>query len=324
MSASALLDAIKSGKQKYAGASGKTVKIKEGRTRVRILKTAQTVKFWADCGVHWIKMGKNDKPVAVVGCQDLVYEAPCAICTAIDRAAKATTDDVALAVIKEWKARKSVLVNALVREGPNASESQPVVLELTPTTFTQVLSIAEEYLGSDVDPFDFDAGMDLIITRTGSGMDSEYTVTTTPVSKPVSKEARGKLIDLDAFIKSNFFRGEEGKALRAIASFMGMPALAEIGGPGAGHGALTSAGRTTPALAGPVSTVADAEVIDADDLAAIEELEVAKPTPAPVAAAKPAAAKPAAAPAPKTVAAPPMQTDLAGDVDSVLAELDSI
>lgn len=299
---STLLDMIKSGKNKYTR-SARTTKIKEGKTRVRILKSPADMKFWRDLGVHWIKTEQDGKVLAVVGCHDAVYEDNCPVCTAISKAVALTTDDETLKIVKGWGARKSILVNALIRDGANANQNQAVILELTTTTFSQVLSVFDEYLSADVDPFDFDKGMDLIIERRGSGMDSEYTVMTTPKSDPVSKAARGSLNDLDDFIKREFFKGDEKKALRVIASFVGDSSIEAIGAP-----------RAVGALAGPMTSVVDADVLDEDDVAALEGITAA-PSIAPE--PEPVAVKP---PAPKATAAPIASADLT----DIMAELDNL
>lgn len=325
----ALMDMVKGAKAKY-GRATRTVKVKEGKTRVRIMRDPAEPKFWRDLGVHWIKLSENGKVEAVVGCNDAVHEQPCVICTAINKAAKATQDDEALKVIKSWEVRKSVLVNALVRDGADANEAKAQILELPSTAFSQILTIFEEFLSSDINVLDYNTGVDFIIERRGAGKLTEYTVMTAPTSKPVSLEARKTLNDLDAFIEREFFRGDERKALNAIAQFTGDTSILSIGGP-----------RGTAALTAPVGTVAGAEVLNLDEagaLSALDEVPSAAPAPAPVAVAvapvraapvAPAAVAPAPAarPAPvqpPVIASPPTAPEIDPQVDDILAELDRI
>jgi hypothetical protein len=234
----ALAALIKGAKQKYDRNTSRTYKIKEGKTTVRILQVGDE-KFWADLGVHWIKMEKNGKPVAVVGCHDVCYEAPCPIDTAIEKAMLAAVDDDAVAIIKDWKVRKSVLVNALIRKGDDASD-EPVILEIKPSTFSNIMSIAEEY-GEEVgNIFDTKNGIDLVIERKGKGLDTEYSVMPAPTSKAVPAEALKKLHNLDDYIAKEFFRGDEKKALTAIANYTGID-VSGIAGPSTATKRLTSA-----------------------------------------------------------------------------------
>jgi hypothetical protein len=342
-----LLALVKKGKAAYTKSS-RSVKLKEGKTTLRVVGKPNE-KFWADLGVHWIKTEKNGKPVAVCGCDDIVHQKPCLIDTAIDRASKAASDDETLAIIKEWKVKKSVLVNALVRSGSDASE-EPQVVELTPTTFGQILSTIEEYANSDIDILSFGPdGMDFIVERIGKGLDTEYRVMTAPKSKPVPAGTLERLHDLDAYIEKEFFRGDERKALVAIANMTGV----SVGGP------ALSGPSGTALLTGPSGVVDDAEV----EAEVVEELDATapwteapptapaaaasapapapaaaaapaavapKPAPAPAAAApaaKPAAPKPAAAPAAAPVAAPAADFNAAlpqDEVDEMLKELDGI
>lgn len=216
----ALRKMVAAAQKKYQRADGKTVKFKEGKTTFRIVADNSGDPFWRDLGVHWIKTEKGGKPVAVVGCHSETYDQPCPICAAIEKAAAAAVDDETLELIKEWKARRSVLVPALIRSGPDASED-PQIVEMTPTTWGKILAIIEEY-GEEMDPFDLEDGIDFVMQRSGKGLDTEYNVMPAAKSKPVDKSVLKNLPDIDAFIEQNFFRGDEPKAINAIASATGV------------------------------------------------------------------------------------------------------
>lgn len=275
----ALAALVKNAKNKYSRQNNRTVKLKEGKTTVRILQQPGEDQFWRDLGVHWIKFEKEGKPVAVVGDCDTVYGRPSQINAAIEKAAKAAVDDDTLKIIKDWKARKSVLVDAIIRSGPDASED-PQILEITPTTFSTVLSIMDEYGDEFGNILDLEKGLDLVIERKGKGLDTEYTVMPAPKSKPVSTAVLAKWQNLDEFIEREFFRGEETKALTAIASWTGLD-LTGIGGPSA------TAARLSAPVAGAMPS--------ADMTPELLTPKAAAPAPAPKAAA-PAPAAAAAAP----------------------------
>lgn len=314
-----VLALVKGAKSKYTRNTGRAVKLKEGRTRIRLLKAPDQAKFWADLGVHWIKTSATGKPVAVVGCEDEVHEKPCAICTAAAKAVEAVSDDESLKVVKDWKTKKSILVNALIREGPSdASDDTPVVLELTPTTFGSILSVMEEW-GADVDPFDLVEGVDFVIERKGRGLDTEYTVTPAHKSKPVNKDVLNRLINLDEFITKEFFRGDERKALAAIQATTGV-SVATLSAPGAGtYGASSPA-----ALASRDSVIEEIDDGEIEEIASIDESSEAS---APVETSAETAATPSVAVSEPSSAekdksfGEPLEDD---DMDDILKELEGI
>lgn len=288
----ALLARIKQQKAKYSRSVNKTVRPKEGKTRIRLfiapsMSTDDHPFGERDLGVHWIKTQVNGKPVAVIGCQEIVYDKPSLINPIIDQAARAAVDDETLAIVKEWKARKSVLINAIIRDGADASE-KPQILELTPTTWGNVLSILESYIEDGrADVLDPKSGVDLIIQRTGKGFDTEYTVMVAPSSKPIDPKIVNEAINLDDFIANEFFKGEEQKAINAMTSAVGLD---------------------TPTLAAPraAAMLTSARPVEAVDAAPV----------------KATASKPTAAAAP---AADEFGADLPADqVDAMLAELDNL
>lgn len=298
----ALAALLKKQKSKYAGNTGRAVKLKEGKTRIRILQKDPDLPFWADLGVHWIKTEKNGKPVAVVGCHDVVKEEPCPICTAIAKAAASVVDDDTLELIKEWKVRKSVLVNALIRDGADKSDD-PQILELTTTTFGNILSVIDQYGLDGENVLDPKEGFDFIIERTGKSLNTEYTVMPAPKSKPVDPTVLDRLHDLNAYIESQFFRGDEPKALRAIGSVTGISMPKAISAP-------TSAGALTGPFTDPIE---DDEVPFDTEEVATKKVEPAKP------------ARPVVKKAEPVVEEDEFDTPVsADDLDSMLEDLDDL
>lgn len=300
----AMMALVKGAKNRYTRNTSKFVKLKEGKTRVRLIATEE--KFWQDLGVHWIKTEMNGKPVAVVGCHDLVKDEPCPICAAIDKAMKAATDDETVKLVKEWTTRKSVLVKAIIRDGADASPD-PQILELTPSTFGTIVSMIEEY-GSEVDPLSPTEGMDFVITRSGKGLDTRYEPMPALKSQPLTKDqlAKAKEINLLEAIEKEFFRGDENKALNAIGQATGI-SLA-IAPPKRAAGLLTG------------TVVAEEE----------PEAETPAPRPAPKPAARPAAVVEDAEvveekPASKPAAGSEFGSDVPdAELDGLLDELDGV
>jgi len=235
-----LLSAIKNAKSKYSRNATDTYKLKEGKTRLRILpyigkgkRQGPNGEFHVDVGVHWIKTALGGKPVAVVGDCETTYGTHNPINDAIAKAGEIakTHDDEMVQLIGEWKARKSVLVNALIRTkgSSDASEDDVKILELTPTTFGDLCAKLEMFIeeggGEADDVLSLEKGIDFIVEKTGKMKDTRYSVMPAPGnSAPVNPAVLDKLNDLPEFVAAKFFRGEEQKALSAIEAVTGVSA----------------------------------------------------------------------------------------------------
>lgn len=331
----ALRKSVSEAKNKYGRSDGKRIKPAEGKNIFRIIAPTQdqaawvgpSGKFWADLGTHWIKAEKNGKPLAVVGSRDVCYQEACPVGQAVDLALNQYAhDEQTKEIFKEWSVSKNVLFNAINRT-TNADAQEIEILEVRPSVAQQIFDLMEQYDDAGQDLTDLLSGVDLVINRTGKGLNTEYSVNAKPgVSKPVAKDALSKTHDLHDHIAKEFFRGDEVKALNAIGQIAGIPqdrlqALA-IAGASSNTAALTSgataqASTKTPsaALTSAATAVEDADVTSISD----EELEAAveaanaavDPTPATeeVAAVNTAASATALA---------------AADVDDVLSELDNL
>ena len=261
----ALLAKMKASKNKYAR-GGNTVKLKEGKTTIRILQKGSDI-FWKEIGVHWIKTEKEGKPVAVVGCHDEVYGKPCSVCAAAEKAMPSGTDEEK-AIMKEWRAKKSVLVAALIRTGADAS-AEPQLLELTGTTWGKISGTIEEYQAAGVDMLDPNEGVDLIIERTGRGLNTDYSVMVAPgKSKPVAKDILERLPSFDDYVDKELFKGDERKALTAIGNFSGVSV--------SGLTALTSSARSDSTTRRLTSSVVEDAVIEEPVSVVVEDTELAE------------------------------------------------
>lgn len=326
----ALRGMVSQAKNKYKNSNGKTVKPKDGRNTFRILAPTNAQaewvpasgQFWADVGVHWIKADKEGKPLVVLGDSEVVYGKQSVVNTAIAMAIDSAMDEESKKLYESWKSRRTVLVNALDRDQGDAE----VILELTGTTWGKYLELIEIYADSDIDITDMATGIDIIITRSGKGLQTEYDITAAPgVSKPVTKEQMGKAEDLNEFIATNFFRGEEQKALNSIAQITGI-AVPQIGG--------TAATTPTAALTSSAVSVEDAApVVETPAQVDPQVAEAAKRRAELIAAQQEAAAELAAletpAPAADSTPAPVVEAETEtglgkSEEDALLAELASL
>ena len=323
---------------KYKGGGGnKAAKPGDGRTQIRLLidPSKPLEQFWQDSAVHWIKADVNGKPLVVVGDCDTVFQQPSVIKAAIQMAIDNATDEDSKELFESWKEKKSVIFPVIIRPETDT----PVLMELTPTTFGKIMDLITMYATSLQDPSDpnsgiditdLNAGMDIIITKTGKGLNTSYDVAIAPAgSKPVPADVFTKMPDALEYVKREFFRGEEQKALNAIQQIAGIavPRLAN------------TAATPTAALTAPSAVVPDATVA-----APVAPVAVATPAPAPASVAPPAQdndiaaqiaalqaqqaalVKTQAAPAPVAEAEPetasPMLSE--SDADAILAELDQL
>jgi hypothetical protein len=222
---------------KYKGTTAKSIKPKEGRNIYRFIVPKPGEVSWVgadglffrELGVHWIKSDPAGKAIAVVGSEEICYQRVSALAAAIDMAIANAYDEDSKKLYQEWKARRSIVCNVVSRETGNSVD----VLELTPTTFSKVMDIANLYDDSGVDIFDHQMGMDIVITKAGKGLNTSYDVAVVPLAPgktfaPVTQDQINQTTDLDNWIQVNYFRGEEQKALNAVAQIAGI-AVPQIG-----------------------------------------------------------------------------------------------
>ncbi|QIG75661.1 single-stranded DNA-binding protein [Rhizobium phage RHph_Y2_17_1] len=308
----ALQKLVANGANKYQRSTGERIKPKEGINRYRILVPDVNAQFWADLGVHWIKPeveGKG-KPIAVVGCSDVCFGQPCEIDTAINAALSGAIDEDSKKLYESWRARKTVLLNVLDRSKGSTDPDKVQILEITTGTFGAILNIVQQYAEEGEDILDAAVGMDISISRTGKGLQTEYTVNVAPgKSQPVTKAHLKDVHNLTDHINKEFFRGDEQKAL----NFIGQ--VAQVNLPRLGNKTPTAALTSKAAQVDPeVDADALADAADLDDSVPFDTEEEAPVTKA---AARTAPSKPA------VVEEEPVVLD-DNDIDDVLADLDSI
>ena len=238
---------------KYSGTSSKTVKPKEGRSVWRVIvpnpNEVSWVKddgiFFRELGVHWIKPDLNAKPTHVVGSEEICYGRVSPLAAAIDMAIANAYDEDSKKLYEEWKVRRTIIMNVVNRDNGNTVD----ILELTTTTFSKLMDAANLYDDNGINIFDHKAGMDVVITKTGKGLNTSYEVTVAPQIPgkpflPVTDEQLRQAQDLDAWIESNFFRqGEAEKALAYVSTMAGIQ-VPQLGASQTPVAALTSSGAS--------------------------------------------------------------------------------
>lgn len=299
---SSLLELLKAKKADLAAASGnrkKTIKPAEGTGRYRILPSwrGEGQQFWHDFGQHFVK--KADGTIAAIYmCTEKTYGRPCDVCSAIESGIKGATDDHTIEQLKEAKSGSRVLLNAIwVDKTPN----QVDILELPPTVFAQVVTIMQEWEEAGESVLDLEKGKDFLVSRTGTGLKTKYTVQVAAKAAPLPAGAMSMLNNLDEYVQQES-EAQQQRAMLAVRSVSGLlPAPA---------GSVRAASGL-PAAAASMGAAG----LDDDDMYAAAPSPVKKAA-APVAEATDVVAKP-----PKAVAPAPTAPAAAADEDEELNRL---
>lgn len=181
-----------------------------GTTRFRILPTwrPEGSQFFHDFGEHFIK-DAADKVLAVYVCVDKTFGKTCPICEALAEGVRAATTDEAKTLIKKSFAGTQILVNALQVE---KDATTPIVLALSPTTFDKLIDVVQQNADPEDDDFnivtDPNKGVDVLITRSGTGLKTEYGIQPAlKGSKPVPKAVLEKMTNLDEYVSREYEAG---------------------------------------------------------------------------------------------------------------------
>jgi hypothetical protein len=335
-------------KRKAATGGQKTIKPKAGRNRYRILpgwRTNGDPTFFHDFGQHFIKDAAGQVK-AVYICADKTFGRPCEVCDAVAQGIQMSTDDVQKKRVEEAKSSGRVLLNVLELDG--TQPTVPQILEVAPTVFNGkkgvggIISLFDEWPNM-LDP---NTGNDIIVEKSGTGLDTAYSVQIAGASKPVPADALTKLNDLDAYVMQENAQAQQ-RALASVRQVAGLPAPTQTYQPAAalpaGASNVYTAQGATPweadetldigtlanpaaaaAVATPAQPVAAAPVQPATAEVAAAVAAVATQVAQPVAVAQPAVATPApAAVAQPAVAAAPAAAAGTGDpeLDALLAGL---
>jgi hypothetical protein len=216
-----LLDRIKAKRNDLSRGKGeRAVRLTQERNIIRILPAwdgTEDGDFFHDFGQHFIKDSSGGvKAVAV--CKDKTFGQPCEVCEARAAAAASTTDEEILGLIAETKPSHRIIVNALyVNSTDDSHKTNPVQVELPPTVFNDILTNAENYLIEGVNIFDLKAGHNIIITKSGSGRNTEYSVTVSPKASevPNAKDVMSRVKNLAEWVN----QGTESDLARALTTF---------------------------------------------------------------------------------------------------------
>jgi len=186
-----------------SGRRQQTVKPAAGASRWRILPSwrGEGEDFFHDFGQHFVKDAQG-KTAAVYVCAEKTFQRPCPVCEAIREGIGEAKDDATKKLLGDAKASGRILLNAL---DVAKSLTDPVILELSPTTFDKLIDIYQQNPDEENDDFnivtDLNDGVDIIITRSGTGLNTEYSVQPAlKGSKKVDPKVLEKLNNLDEYV----------------------------------------------------------------------------------------------------------------------------
>ena len=280
-----LMNKVRKEKAAQKGGSLDLIRPGDGRNTYRILPSWRTegteeekLQFWHDYGLHWIKKSKGDKPDAVLLCDQKTFGKPCEICAAISGAIQQSTDDTVTEVLKkECTSKQKYLLNVLhLNASDKAMRIVPQVLEVGPKIFEDgIIPLISEY--GDITALE--GGTDIVINRSGSGLNTEYSVM--PAKDSLAKVANkimDKVTNLDDAVQMN----DPTKLQTGMATIAGLVGieLAPSDKVGIAHDSGDAVDAEYEALAADVETSAETPAVetsssldDATDAEVVEETE---------------------------------------------------
>lgn len=207
----------------------RTIKPQNGvRNRYRILpgwNPEDRETFFQEYGQHFIK-GIDGKIKAVYTCQSKTFGHVCPVCSTIERAIPMTHDDATLRILEEAQSSSRILLNVIEPDSDDPTKVK--ILEVAPSIMwgsstgrgqPKVGGIAQ--LFEDWNLLDMKEGADILITRTGEGKLTKYSVGVAAKSKPVPESILERLHDLKAYAEAET-KESETRAITAVQSTVGL------------------------------------------------------------------------------------------------------
>lgn len=258
-------------------------KFPSGKSVIRILPGVQSAEdFFQEVGIHWIK-NKAGETVCAVGDRTICYGEPCPVRDSINALideGKEAGDDALIKRGKDMLAKPRFFVNGVfLAGGGDTKKNETVLLEFSENFFNKVLSIMQDYIEAGVDPLSLKDGVALVVEKTGSGLDTEYSVSAAPKNfGELPASLLDKRTDLEAFKRSQFDH-RAAQAIAAISKELGRPLDAES------IGKLMSPAGGPARIAGPAET--SKPTASATPPAKVEKAVEAEFSPAPPSKAAP-------------------------------------
>lgn len=263
-----------------SGLRADVMKVPNGKNKFRILPAhpdlGPDADFWADFGQHFIK-DTDGKTKFVYVCAEKTFGRPCGVCHALEVAGRSASTDDEIKAIEDSRCKRAEIIVNVLHLNSSDKANVPQLLQLTPTTFAKILDLVDEY----GDIVSLTEGTDLIITREGSGLNTEYSVQPARESKKVDPSVMSGVINLQEFVQQE---SEEGarKAVQNINAIVGIidaPMVGSVGTTkaiGSTADFVSARPAASTAAAAPKSAPIDPELDALIDEAAFEPVSVAR------------------------------------------------
>jgi hypothetical protein len=173
--------------------------------------------FWREFGAHYIKNGTE--LLGFYPCDEIIHGKPCPVCQKLSEAVRMTNDEEMLKHLRECRANRNFLVNAIIPGSEHGND--PVVMSLSKTAFEQLVNTLTawgEVVFHETNP------QMIRITRSGTGFDTKYAVTVLPTRFPMPEGAYAKMKNLDAYVDQRT-DAMLNKACNAIGMVVGSAAI---------------------------------------------------------------------------------------------------
>ena len=171
-------------KPRKKGGNHEFVELSEGKNTVRILPGHPNMDgFYVETWSHRKQLSKDKHVTVPCKNQGDTEAGRCPVCDAIENL-RNSRDKAKKDLYYSLRAKPRYFANALSRAGASDGEPKIQVLAFGAQILRQLLEIVcdPDEFGDVLDPVD---GSDIIIKRTGSGLDTEYTVTPRRQSSPI-------------------------------------------------------------------------------------------------------------------------------------------
>lgn len=174
--------------------------------------------FFQDFAQHFIKQDPDQKkPDSIYICTDKTFGAPCEICEMIDQAYVNTDDENFREVLKASKSKATYLLNVLHINGDKPNE--PQIMGVGSGLFLDICEIIDEH----GDITDLEDGVDLVINRTGTNIDTSYSVVPRAKNKctPVNPSVMQNVVNLESYVQQEN-ASRQKVALKAMGKIAGL------------------------------------------------------------------------------------------------------
>lgn len=292
--------------QKRARNGLNTAKLTDGEQYVRVFpnKSNPEGMFFQPFGMHYVKSIGEDGKTATNAyfCESNTNGGPCELCEmAMEGKARHKGNTAMETRINDMRSSQRYLVNGIISKTADfASSEKTEIIELPSTVFEDIIKLVEEDMSDEIgNPLDMKNGYGFLVKRTGSGRDTEYTVSPRRKERgPISEKLLAGIHDLSSFVNQI----DETKRLATVKSMsrlLGIPMTASTMALGAtgtaglipGFGSVTghvgsvasssSAGEAPSVIDDEVARAAEAEFKGAASKAASPAEKIVKDTPAP-------------------------------------------